>query len=206
MHHSYFILYASIPTMITLYIPPVTRRSLEQSSLSRWVSALSYFLPLSSSLLAYRCCCCHRHCHLVIILIIVFVILLVIVVNQRHHCRCCHHASFVILCHLFVCCSFVCSFIVNCLFNLCLFVPLEFAHFCNKRFEVSSAQPSRRHHTSCLPYQLSHHTCTTIAYAVAVTVVLHEVDCCVVGWSVRLSLSLSSCHHRHHCFLSSYLS
>jgi len=56
---------------------------------------------------------------------------------------------------------------------------------------VSSTQPSRRHRTSRLPYWPSHHcACTTIAYSVVVTVVLHKVDCCV-GRSVSQAISLS---------------
>jgi hypothetical protein len=49
--------------------------------------------------------------------------------------------------------------------------PSHPVHFCCNRFEVSSARLSRR-----LPYRLSHHACTTIDFAIAVTVVSHKVD------------------------------
>ena len=106
----------------------------------------------------------------------------------------------------FVDCSFIHSLWIVCSIIFCSFITSLFIYaLTDFRLEVSFARPSRRHHTSCLPYRPSHHACTTIAIAVAVTIVLHEVDCSVVR-SVRLLLLLSSCHHHHHCFLSSYFS
>ena len=171
MHHYYFILYAIKLTM-TLYIPPHCL-SIPQTILPIPMSIsiilfavivgiavvlLLLSLSLSSSSCHHRhCCFCHligHSCH------------------QRRHCRCCHHTGFR---HplLFVCLSFFRLLIhhesfVQSLF-VCSLLVFSFMH-CYNRLEVSSARPSRRHRTSCLPYWPSHHcACTTIVFAVAIT-------------------------------------
>ena len=118
--------------------------------------------------------------------------------NRHQHCcyHCRHHVGFVIFCRSYHHCLCLGVTVILCAVDCCV---VSFHRF----FRQTNFRRSRQHHTSCLPYRPSHHTCTTIAFAFTITVISHTVDCCVRR-PVRLSLSLSSCYHRHHCFLSSY--